>query len=581
MKENTYKRKTIDMFYFNLVSLAFLFFLFSSISLVLHEGLQNANGSPVQEVSNNEIETFQRIFCGLDAKPNSNEYVIEYVLPQKCEMPTGIVFDDKDDKVWYVSSKKGLLGSYDLDDNKFDLEKIIPEWISRKNQKGSNQVWDMSIDRKEGDIWFTDVEQNAIWKYVISSETFEKYLIPAKSKDFDKSYPISIEFDTRNDNIVYFSSSYFPSLWVADINDLENNTSQGISEIALPINDFKGIDPLYITISPMVFDNERHVIWVSAMSYGFKGQIYKYDLETMTFDIFDLPKELSSPWGHTIDNEGNLWIANVGSNIFYMFSPDEYYKENEYIEKFSTSKASYRIFGKIAGNSTEQELQNRYYTLPSFIQTSDDGSIWFNQQQGNKIAEFDPSDRTLIEYWIPSQNSEWGPCHIDKEDIVINSDQCGIANVLQFSLGIDNDNNNNINGNDKEIWFTEWTENKIGKLEPEDKGLPYSIDIFESDEELTIERGEEEKIKFKIKAVEESFDNISMIASGTFTTTGYLENSTGYFSDESIELEEGEEKEIAFTFKPSKDLTPGKYNLMIGAENDAISILKTVKVTIN
>ena len=75
---------------------------------------------------------------------------------------------------------------------------------------------------------------------------------------------------------------------------------------------------------------------------------------------------------------------------------------------------------------------------------------------------------------------------------------CGIANVLQFSIGQDRD------GEEYQIWFTEWSENKIGKLEVEDddKNLPFSITVFESDKELTTERGEREKIQVRVKAAE-------------------------------------------------------------------------------
>ncbi len=199
----------------------------------------------------------------------------------------------------------------------------------------------------------------------------------------------------------------------------------------------------------------------------------------------------------------------------------------------------------------------------------------------------------LIEYWVPTQNRLWGVCsnydnnsnNIDSNSINNNSSSnqtCGIANVLQFSIGQDRD--------DDEIWFTEWSENKIGRLESDnDKNLPFSVDIYKSDKELTVKRDESEKIKFRVKAIAESrslsssashIDNIRMISSGTFTSTGDLGNSTGYFSKESISMDAGEEKEISFTFTPSTELKSGDYTLMIGAENDSISYLRAIKIKI-
>jgi uncharacterized membrane protein len=71
-----------------------------------------------------------------------------------------------------------------------------------------------------------------------------------------------------------------------------------------------------------------------------------------------------------------------------------------------------------------------------------------------------------------------------------------------------------------------------------------------------------------------------MIASGTFTSTGDLGNSIGYFTEQSISMDAGEEQEVSFTFIPSVDLKPGEYVLMIGAENDSISYLKAIRIRI-
>jgi virginiamycin B lyase len=585
------------------------------IAMALQEGREEQ-----EEDDNQALETFQREFCGVDAKPNSNEYITEYVLPQTCEMPLGIAIDGEDDndvddndndqtnKVWYVSTKKGLLGSYNIEEDKFDKEHLIPNWKVRESPRGFSQVWEIEVDsRKEeegvgGDVWFTDEQQNAIWRYIKSSKTFEMYIIPGKSEDFGTTYPLSIEFDPNNENIIYFVGTFSPSLWVADITEMKNGTSDGISQIPIPIEEgFRGIDSVHITTGSIAFDNKRDAIWISVLSYAAqKGQIFKYDLDKQSFDVYDLPEEeqgLSSPWGLVVDdihNDGDLWITNPGTSLFYKLDPDE---DNNNIAKFVTSKTSPRIFGDINSINNNNNISNIYknsYTQPSWIKKSNDGSIWFNEQQGNKIARFDPSNMKLIEYWVPTQNRLWGVCSNDDDNnnsgsssnnniVSINSNKetCGIANVLQFSIGQDRDD-----GEDYQIWFTEWSENKIGKLEVDDDdgNLPFSITIFEPDKELTIERGEREKIQVRVKAAESpsssSPDNIRMIASGTFTSTGDLGNSIGYFTEQSISMDAGEEREVSFTFIPSTDLKPGDYVLMIGGENDSISYLKAIRIRI-
>jgi len=544
-----------------------------------------------------EIKTFQDGFCGTNPNPSSTEYITEYVLPQSCEMPLGIGVDIEEDRVWYVSTKRGILGSYNLEEDKFNEEKQIPSWPSRNNPREFSQVWDIEIDNRrkvrggEGEVWFTDGKQNAIWRFFTSSNVFERYTVPGESQDFGTIYPASIEFDPNNDNIIYFVGMFSPSIWIGEIDRLKNGTSEGISKIPIPIKGFEGTDPVFITTGSLAFDEKENAVWVSVMIYGYKGQIFKYNLDAKSFDIFDLPRDLSSPWGLTADDNGDLWVTNAGSSIFYKLSPkgdnnDSYSIEDFEIEKFITSKGSSRIFGKSPENKTERDFQNRYYTLPSMIKKSNDGSIWFNEQHGNKISKFDPLTQTLIEYWVPTQNRLWGICSNDDYNGNSldysnnkNNEICGIANVLRFSITnqVDSDND------DIDVWFSEWSQNKIGKVEATDP--PFSIDIFKSDRELTIERGEKEKIKFTLKAAERpssSITEVRMVVSGTFTSSGDIGNTIGDFTEQpsSISMEQGEEYEVSFEFIPSAHQKPGNYTLMIGAENDSVSYLKAISIRI-
>ena len=544
-----------------------------------------------------EIKTFQDGFCGTNPNPSSTEYITEYVLPQSCEMPLGIGVDIEEDRVWYVSTKRGILGSYNLEEDKFNEEKQIPSWPSRNNPREFSQVWDVEIDNRrkerggEGEVWFTDGKQNAIWRFFTSSNVFERYTVPGESRDFGTIYPASIEFDPNNDNIIYFVGMFSPSIWIAETDRLKNGTSEGISEIPIPIKGFEGTDPVFITTGSLAFDEKENAVWVSVMIYGYKGQIFKYNLDAKSFDIFDLPRDLSSPWGLTADDNGDLWVTNAGSSIFYKLSPkgdnnDSYSIEDFEIEKFITSKGSSRIFGKSPENKTERDFQNRYYTLPSVIKKSNDGSIWFNEQHGNKISKFDPLTQTLIEYWVPTQNRLWGICSNDDYNGNSldysnnkNNEICGIANVLGFSITnqVDSDND------DIDVWFSEWSQNKIGKVEATNP--PFSIDIFKSDKQLTIERGEKEKIKFILKAAERpssSITEVRMVVSGTFTSSGDIGNTIGDFTEQpsSISMEQGEEYEVSFEFVPSAHQKPGNYILMIGVENDSISYLKAISIRI-
>jgi len=627
-----------------------------TIDKLAHSAQNSSASSSKQGQFTAAVKNFRNAFCGVDGGTGNyytNGYITEYVLPQSCEMPLGIAIDTDAPRIWYVSTKRGTLGSYDLMQDRFDPEHAIPLWDSRDDQTGFSQVWSLKINkddnnnnRQGGDIWFTDVKQNAIWKYIKNSELFEMYKIPGTSRSFGTIYPISLEFNSKGDKI-FFAGTYSPSLWIGNIAQMKNGTSEGITELPIPIDNsttFNGIDPLYITVGSLAVDNKRNSVWISVFSYGNKGEIFRYNLESQTFDRrFGLPSELSSPVGIDVDddNAGHLWITNAGSSIFYELNPN-----NGKIIKYATSKVSPRVFGQALFDSIDNlkktqgddetidtNISKNAYTLPYWIQKSSDGSVWFNEQEGNKIGRFDPHGMKLIEYWIPSQNRLWGSCkdnshnesntdniddngirknysNIDNENNTDNQ-TCGIANVLQFSLSPQQKDNNDDNkhtrvhskGDNHEqgqqqrdlqqhVWFTEWSENKISKLNANDELLPFSVVLpsIHQNKDITIKRGESKEIKIRVIPRQPVFSTISnnmsihMIASSTFTPIGDFGNSTASFSKQwfsiSNEDDNSNRHDILFTFTPSMDLKPGQYMLILGAENYAISYQRAIKLRI-
>jgi virginiamycin B lyase len=499
------------------------------------------------------VDQYQKQFCGLKATPNSNGYITEYKLPATCEMPLGILVDNQAGKIWYVSTKQGMLGSYNLATKNFDKELTIPIWQARNNPTDNSQVWSVKADKK-GDIWFTDEKQNAIWRYSKSLGSFEMYKVPQNSNAFGTTYPVSIDFDSKGN--LYFVGIRSPVLWFGNITQMKNGTSDGITNIPIPTAGFKGIDPSLISIGSVAVDNKRGVVWISMLSFPNKGEILRYNISSKTFDTFNMPAGLNSPVGVAVSNDGNLWVTDHATSTFFMLNAS-----NGKTTTYATSTPSPKIFGV---NNTDN-VPEAAYTLPYWIQKASDGSLWFNEHEGNKIARFVPSNNTLYEYWIPTQNSLWGNCPP-------NSKTCGIANTLQFSRG-----------EKGQTWFTEWSENKIGSLNTNNNQLPFTISV--SPQQLILKRGQTVEIKVNISAtrIPQSSSNstVEMVASGTFTPGGNLGNSTGTFSQASFPMPNpNTSKQVSFIFTPATNLKPGDYMLMIGTQNDEVGMLKAVKVSV-
>ena len=481
-------------------------------------------------------QRFEEQFCGTQTAPNSNTYVAEVALPAECEMPVGIAIDGA--KVWYVSTKRGLLGSYDTAAGTFN-EYEIPSWPTRSLPFTSVPSWSMSwtvkIDGRGENIWFTD-QNNTIWRFNQSTEDFDMFKVPAK-------YPSMMDFDSNGN--LYFIGINSQSLFFGNVSRIQNGTSEGFAEISLPLEGFSGVSSDLVTSGGLVVDKERSDVWVSLLAFQQKkGQLFQYDIETnKVVRIVDLPTDLGAPVGMELDNYGNVWVADHGTSTFFRYDPSM-----DNITRFVTSIASPKIYG----GSTPPNA----YTLPYWIDKGGDGSLWFNEHTGNKIGRFDPEELALVEYWIPSQNRAWALCPPE-------ATVCGIANAMQFAVDPEN-----------HLWFTEWTENKIAKLDAS-KQVPIAV---VTPAEVALARGESTEIK--VTVVASSDFSGQMIASGTFMPNAALGNSTGIFSEESVSLSSGSSKEVSYTFTAAQDLKQGQYTIMLGAENDDVSYMKAVRVNI-
>lgn len=490
--------------------------------------------SPVDESMNESIRLFQERYCGSDSESKTTDFLTEYKLPSVCEMPLAIEADSG--KVWYVSTKNGTLGSYDVASGQFGEEYQAPSWPSRTSPTTFSMSWSAESDGS-GNIWFTDERQRAIWRFNLAEETFSMFPVAAR-------LPSSIDFDSQGR--IYFAGVQSTSIFIGDPSKMKDGTSEGITEVPLPLDGFSGIDQSRVTTGSLTVDRQNNKVWISLLAFQIKGQLFLYDIASAEVErVVDLPTDMNSPVGLALDAAGNLWVTDHGTNIFF-----KYDSSSREITKFVTSVASPRIYAGID--------QPRAYTLPYWIERSPDSSLlWFNQHTGNKISSFAPENLVLTEYWIPSQNRNWALCPES-------SDECGLANALQFS-----------SASNGQTWFTEWTENKIGVVDGA-KAVPILVSVEQ--DELTVRRGDSIEIRVTLDAAS-NFEG-EMMAASTLTPNGRLGNSTGIFSENSVSIQSGSSKLVSYTFTAAEDLQPGRQTIMVGAGNDDVSVLKAVSVNI-
>ena len=459
--------------------------------------------------------------CGTSIEKR-NEFITEYAIPAPCTQPVGIAIDSHN-KVWIGATWIGYLVVFDPKSNSFTEFIKIPNWLT-KGTFGSF-IWGMEFD-KQGNLWFTDQVNNAIWKYENSTNKFEMYMIPTRS-----SYPVQVGIDPEG--AVWFSEIFGKKLGVIEPNKARNGTSDGITEYELKQIDFETMGPMTI--------GKNGTIWLTAVSFPEGGNIVKFDPITKNFTVFDLPKGTGVPVGIAEDAYGRVWVNDHATNLFLMFDPSK-----STVTKYSTSLSTSR-------NSTA--------TLPYWNEVTGD-KVWFNEHEGNAIGSFDFTNQTLVEYQIPTKGEIWG----------------NTSNPLRFAL----DDTNS-------VWFTEWTENKIGVLNSS-KYMNLPIYITTSKDRIHIN-----KMDLKPELIDISVypnaskltEAVKMTVAGSMSQNGRLWNLTGKFSEDSFRfvnndsLTKGLPRKISLTLSPTADLLEGNYTLTIGARYGPLTYSKIVNLHVS
>ena len=130
----------------------------------------------------NPVEKSQ--FCSTNDQPLSNQYVKEYKIPTECTQPLAITVDHNG-QVWFAETNTGDLAKFDPLTETFteynnttweEVEKIfIVSALENDAQptKLRSMIWGIDYF-PDGSVWFTDETTDAIWKFSIDEETYDR-----------------------------------------------------------------------------------------------------------------------------------------------------------------------------------------------------------------------------------------------------------------------------------------------------------------------------------------------------------------------------------------------------------------------
>jgi len=473
-------------------------------------------------------------FCG-SGIARSNTYVQEYSIPTACTNPLAIV-TDFDGNVWFAQTNTGNVAKFDPTTSTF-TEFDNPSWPN----KGRSMMWGMDYS-PDGSIWYTDETYDSVWKFSPDSKKYQRLAYPSEGDALPQKLKVEGSQIIVND---------FTGNKITFLDPTQSEEEMSFLSLPSPIDNS-------VTGDFAIDDNNN--VWYTNWIYQQGGVLVKFDQEGYRtnassseegklplfeyIDVIQLPSELLTPNGVTFTGDGNLWLVDTSSSNFFSFNP-----ENEKFTQYFTSDPPASTYGNYSG------IIKTPITRPYWVDTNDSGSIVFNEQTGNRLSVMDPKSETLVEYFVPSMNPNWGDCG-DMEN-------CGLAQVFDFAL------------DGEKIWFTEWVENNIGVV---DTSIPLPVDIELESNTVTLKAGESKKASFVISPTSsQDLSNVSLVID---SSPEFLSVSTDSSIPQNFQLDFDAPRPVVTTISASEEAIPGEYKILVGANTEDVSVSKFVTVVI-
>jgi len=489
-------------------------------------------------------------FCSTNEYAMSNEYVKEYKIPTACTQPLAITVDHNG-IVWFAQTSTGKVAKFDPLTETF-TEYANPVWEDIEKQFILNAIANNAMPEKlrsmmwgmdafpDGSIWFTDERTDAIWKFSIDSESYDR--ISYTQIDEGNSLPQKLVIDGSKIIINDFTGGKLSFLDYAQ-------DRQGLRHYAIP-----SVMEDAVT-SDFAIDSDKNVWYTNWVPSG-QGILVKFDYPGYEYESakgevtqglllqdfiewYNFPVGLTTPNGVAVGPDQKIWIVNTSSNYFFSFDP-----KTEEFTKYVTSIPTIDSYGNASG------FIKNPVSRPYWIEHSD-GNLIMNEHNANRIGVFNPSSETLVDYPVPSRNPNWADC----EGI----EYCGVAQVFDFAVA------------GEKIWFTEWVENNIGVV---DTSIPLPFSIAIDKDKITLEKGQTTQITLEV----------TKTGSAHMYDANVNSSSTSTFSDIVITYENNfslsDKTTISVEIMASEHALSGTHKVLLGAYTDDIAVSQFITVTV-
>nr|AIE94714.1 hypothetical protein [uncultured marine thaumarchaeote AD1000_50_E11] len=490
-------------------------------------------------------------FCSANELAGSNEYVKEYKIPTACTQPLAITVDHNG-IVWFAQTNTGKVAKFDPLTETFteydnsvweNVEKIFVASAIENNAEPTklrSMMWGMDYF-PDGSVWFTDEATDAIWKFSIDDESYNR-ISYSQTDESKSSLPQKLVIEGSKIIINDFTGGRLSFLDYAQ-------DEQGLLHYAIP-----SVMDNAVT-SDFAVDSDKNVWYTNWVPSG-QGILVKFDYPAYEFqsaqgevtqglllqdfvEWYNFPVGLTTPNGVAVGLDQKIWLADTSSSYFFSFDP-----KTEEFTKYVTSVPTIDSYGDASG------FIKNPVSRPYWIEHSD-GNLIMNEHNANRIGVFNPSSETLVEYTVPSRNPNWADC----EGI----EYCGVAQVFDFAVA------------GEKIWFTEWVENNIGVV---DTSIPLPFSIGIDKDKITLEKGQTTQITLEVTKTGSAHTYDASVNS----------SSTSTFSDIIITHETNfslsDKTTISVEIMASEHALSGTHKVLLGAYTDDIAVSQFITVTV-
>jgi len=293
-----------------------------------------------------------------------------------------------------------------------------------------------------------------------------------------------------------------------------DQTSKHLSEYVVPTNESGPAD--------LTFD-KYGTLWFTEAYAEKIGEFYPGNHSFMEYQLGSETPSLivSSPVGIAVASDGTIWVADHGGNWIVNFNPI-----NDLLTHYPTHTPPASVYP---------------ISIPNGLLIDGRGRVWFCEHGGNSIAYYDPAERSMVEFPIPS-----GP----------------IATTLWIALAPTGD-----------VWFTEWTTDKIGVVHT---NLPIPFTVHLGVDSLALQEGQDTSLAATADVLQPTEGN------GTWKASWSSYNPTDISASFSPQYPSLNSSSVMTTqISISSSTPPGNYTLSVGLDASRVRVwaFSTVEVS--